>query len=77
MKEQKMKNNVINYTKNILPILWNFLETRRNACSLSINICNVDGEIVISIIDENKITRFKHQENIQLAKNLNTHLMSF
>jgi len=71
-----MNNNVMEYTKSILPILWNFLDTRRNAFSLSINICKIDGELIISIINEKKITRFKNKESIQLAKNLNTYLES-
>jgi len=76
MKKKGMNNNIIDYTKSILPILWNFLDTRKNACSISINICDVDGELIISIINEHKITRFKYRGNIQSAKNLNTYLMS-
>lgn len=71
-----MNNNIIDYTKNILPILWNFLDTRKNAFSLSVNICNMDGELIVSVINKNKITRFKSMENTQLAKNLNTYLRS-
>lgn len=73
MRQKGMNNNIIDYTKNILPILWNLLDTRKNTFSLSINICNVDGELIISVINKNKITRFKHKDNIQLAKNLNTY----
>lgn len=76
MRGKKMRTNAMDYTKNILPLLWNFLDTRKNTCSLSLNICTIDGELIISIINENKITRFKHKESIQLARNLNTYIKS-
>lgn len=75
---QKWRNNgVMDYTKNIIPILWNFLDTRRNTFSVSINICNIDDEVVVSIINKNKIIRFKHTENVNLVENLNASLQSY
>ncbi|HEY4832212.1 MAG TPA: hypothetical protein VIH61_06610, partial [Waddliaceae bacterium] len=59
------------------------LDTRKDACSFSINICEIDGEIITSIINPKKITRFKYKENSDLlmtlhfAKNLNTYFKSF
>ena len=72
---QKGKNsNVMDYTKKIIPILWNFLDTRRNSLSISINICKIDNEIIVSIINKNTITRFKHTKQSKLIEGLNTYL---
>ena len=76
MKQKRKNNPMMDYTKNILPVLWSFLETRRNSFSISINICTIDGELIISIITSTKVIRFKHTENMQLAKNLNAYLKS-
>jgi hypothetical protein len=69
--------NVMDYTKNIIPILWNFLDTRRNSFSVSINICTIDDELIISIINPKEIKRFKHTKNVNLVENLNACLPSY
>lgn len=77
MQTKWRNNGVMDYTKNIIPILWNFLDTRRNAFSVSINICNIDDEVIVSIINKNKVIRFKHKENVNLVANLNACLQSY
>ena len=74
MMQKRRTNGVMDCTKNIIPILWNFLDTRRNTFSVSINICNIDDEVVISIINKNKVIRFTHTENVNLVENLNAYL---
>lgn len=77
MNQKRKITNVMDYTKNIIPILWNFLDTRRNSFSVSINICSIDGELIISIINPKEIKRFKHTRNINLVENLNAYLQSY
>lgn len=74
---QKGKNNkMMDYTKKIIPILWNFLDTRKNPFSISINICMMDDEVIVSIINRKGIMRFKHTKNFCLVENLNAYLQS-
>lgn len=77
MNQTRKMTNVMDYTKNIIPILWNFLDTRRNSFSVSINICTIDDEVIISIINPKEITRFKHTKNVNLVENLNASLQSY
>jgi len=68
-----MSNNAMDYTKRIIPILWKFLDKKRN-CSLSVNIATIDDELVVSIIDGKKIRRFKNMGNRPFEENLSFYL---
>lgn len=76
MNQKGRNNKMMDYTKKIIPILWNFLDTRKNSFSISINICMIDDEVIVSVINQESIMRFKHTENINLAENLNAYLQS-
>jgi hypothetical protein len=62
------------YTQSIIPILWKFLDKRRRPCFISMNVYKVDNELVISIIANKKIRRFKNSDNQNLVKKLNYYL---
>ena len=67
-----MNMTAIGYTRNILPTLWKFLENCEN-CSISVNIATIDGEVVISILNKNRIKRFT-TKNKEIIKKLQTYL---
>lgn len=60
-------------TKGILPILWKYLDKNRH-CSLSINVATIENELIISIINGNKIRRFKNMGARSLLENLRAYL---
>lgn len=66
----------MNYTKSILPILWEFLNSRsrKRNFSISMNIYEMDNELVISIINRNRIKRFKNTDVTCLKKHISTYL---
>jgi hypothetical protein len=69
-----MNNTVFDYTKSILPLLWKFLDNRKRPCFISMNVYTANDELVISIIDNKKIKRFKSADNQSMIKNLTSYL---
>jgi hypothetical protein len=63
----------MDYTKSIIPILWKFLDKKKNF-SLSMNIATIDGELVISIIDGARIRRFKNIGDQNFIESLSAYL---
>lgn len=70
----KMNSIVIDYTQSIMPLLWKFLDKRRRPCFISMNVYTSDNELVISIINNNKIRRFKSPHNANLVTKLRSYL---
>ena len=69
-----MNSIVMDYTQTILPILWKFLDKRRRPCFISMNVYTSDNELVISIINNKKIKRFKSLYNPNMIKKLKSYL---
>lgn len=68
-----MTSNAMDYTKTIIPILWRFLDKPRNF-SMSINIVTINGELIISVINGNRIRRFKNIGTRSVEENLSLYL---
>ena len=72
------KNNLtqmttaINYTKSIIPILWEFLDRQRGRYSISVNVVTVGDESLITIINRKKVKRFRIMNNSSVLNNLRT-----
>jgi hypothetical protein len=75
-RSTSLMNNMqaFDYTQSIIPILWKFLDKRRRPCFISMNVYKVDNNLVISIIDNKKIRRFKSSDNQNLVKKLTSYL---
>jgi hypothetical protein len=71
-----LMNNMpaFDYTQSIIPLLWKFLDKRRRPCFISMNVYKVEDELIISIIDNKKIRRFKSSNNQNLVKKLTSYL---
>jgi len=69
-----MNNISMDYTQSIMPILWKFLDKRRRPCFISMNVYTANNELVISIINNRKIRRFKSPVNHSLIKKLSSYL---
>lgn len=71
----KTKSNqetpIISYTKSLIPILWEFLEKQRGIYSISVNLVNIDGEVVITIRNRKKVKKlFRIPNNSYAIDNL-------
>lgn len=69
-----MNSIVIDYTQSIMPLLWKFLEKGRRPCFISMNVYTSDNELVISIINHNKIRRFKSPHDESMVTKLRSYL---
>lgn len=67
-------SSTFDYTKSILPLLWKFLDKRKRPCFISMNVYTTNEGLVISIIDNKKIKRFKSSDKQSLIKNLTSYL---
>ena len=53
--------SVMDYTKSILPMLWEFLDSHGDG-SLSLNISVVNHELVVSVFKNSQHRRFREDD---------------
>lgn len=65
-----MNRDALDYTKNILPMLWDVIEKSKNILHISINIAKIDNELVVTVIDKKKLLRFKNSDSKKLIETI-------
>lgn len=64
------KSDIMDYTKSIIPILWTYLDKRKNNRFISMNIVKINNKFIISVIDKKKIKRFINADSENITENL-------